>query len=368
MRTLSMNNYFSGEGGLRNYAKPAFEKMIPLVELPSSLNPFLKKYGIHINAKLMNTLPLMNVKSLPAWKMLEDADLNQVDSAVESSSGNTVASIGLYKDFFGIDRVKAIVSNDVTKDKLAFLRVAGLDIEFVESPICPDPRDPDGPINIAKRQGENDRWLNLGQYDNPSNPKAHQEITGPQIEAQLGGKVDFFSAGLGTTGTFTGTAQYLKSKIPSLITVGAVRVPNNAVPGVRTINQLAEIDFKWDELIDKGDIFKISTKESYCHSLMMIRKGLLVGPSAGFSLAALIKKLEKLEKTGEIENYRGAQAVFICPDSPLLYIQDYEEVLGSEYFGEMINMPEAQAEPDGDYIIEEITPEQLLASINGGDE
>ena len=60
--------------------------------------------------------------------------------------------------------------------------------------------------------------------------------------------------------------------------------------------------------------------------------------------------------------------MFICPDSPLLYIQDYEEVLGSEYFGEMINMPEAQAEPDGDYTIEEITPEQLLASINGGDE
>ena len=91
-----MNNYFSGEDGLRNYAKPAFEKMIPLVELPSSLNPFLKKYGIHINAKLMNTLPLMNVKSLPAWKMLEDADLNQVDSAGDSSSGNTAASIGLY--------------------------------------------------------------------------------------------------------------------------------------------------------------------------------------------------------------------------------------------------------------------------------
>ena len=62
-----MNNYFSGEGGLRNYAKPAFEKMIPLVELPSSLNPFLKKYGIHINAKLMNRLlNLLPAIQLPA--------------------------------------------------------------------------------------------------------------------------------------------------------------------------------------------------------------------------------------------------------------------------------------------------------------
>lgn len=364
------NNFFSGEDGLFNYLEPKREKMIPLVELPASLNPFAK-YDIHICAKLMNSLPLMNVKSLPAWYMSQDAS-GRARHLVESSSGNTVASMGLLKDHFGFESVKAIVSNDVTDDKLAFLRVAGLDIEFVESPICPDPRDPNGPINQAKTQGERENWNNPGQYDNPHNPQAHYEITGPQIIDQVGtDNLAFFAAGLGTTGTFTGASRYVKEQAPATTIIGAVRAPNNPVPGVRTRNQLAEIDFDWQDYIDKENIFKIGERDSYLRSLEMIRKGLLVGPSAGFALSALLAKLELLESSGEIENYRGKYAVFICPDSPLLYVNDYEKVLGPGYFGQKIGLDLAKKTEskntidNNDFAAEEIQPEELLEIVRG---
>ena len=373
------NNFFAGENGLRDYLEPTFEKMIPLVELPPSLNPFFEKYDIHISAKIMGSLPLMNVKSLPAWNMMKqirEGSPNGDISVVESSSGNTVSSMGLFADSFGISRVKAIVSNDVTPDKLAFLRLAGLDIEFVDGEICPDPRDPNSSINIAKKQGEKSGWVNPNQYSNIKNPLAHTEITGPQIEKQVGENLAFFSAGLGTTGTFTGTAGYLKRKFPQLITVAAVRKPNNPVPGVRTFNQLAEIDFRWQDLVSFENIFRISEKKSFELSLKMIRKGLLVGPSSGFALAALFEKLESLEESGEIEKFRGKHAVFICPDSPLLYVGQYFDVLGEEYFGETLGLENLEktaqvlSKEGFNFEIEdyEISPIELFEKVKNSDE
>lgn len=366
------NNFFKGDDGLYEYLQPKKDKMIPLVELPESLNPFLK-YDIHIAAKLMNTLPLMNVKSLPAWNMLDGINNHDHEDLciVESSSGNTVVSMGLLKDHFGIKKVKAIASTSVSDDKLAFLRLAGLDIECVESPICPDPRDPNGPINIAKKQGENKGWTNPNQYNNILNPAIHYEVTGPQIESQVGKDLAFFSAGLGTTGTFTGTVSYLLSKYPDLNVIGAVRKPNNPIPGVRTRSQLAEIDFNWQEHIKKDDVFKISEKKSYLNSLKMIRKGLLVGPSSGFALSALLEKLHIMEKTGEIMKYKGKYAVFVCPDSPLLYVNDYEKILEPEYFGETTgidlrqkNKIDTQVNLNNDF--NEITADELLDKMNEG--
>lgn len=323
--------YYNGAQAIADYLRPVPDKYIPLVELPASLNSYLEKYDIHIDAKLMNSLPLGNVKSLPAWQMLEDAhDLNNLH-LVEASSGNTVFSLGLIGQYFGAQSVQAIASPDVSDGKLALLRLAGINIKLVEGPICPDPNNPNGAIEIARQTGSQPGYMNLGQYDNDANPAAHEKITGPQLFEQLGEKIGMFCAGLGTTGTLLGTARYLNKKLPKLKIAGVVRTPNNSVPGVRTVNGLNEVSFSWSQILTEP-LEEVTEKEAYRASLSLIRTGLLVGPSSGFAYAGVIRHLRRLEKSGEIESLRGKHIVFICPDTPFPYVTDYEKILESKHF------------------------------------
>lgn len=324
-------HYYSGATAIADYLRPSPEKYIPLVELPEDLNPFLKKYDIHIDAKLMNTLPLGNVKSLPAWRMLEQSKGIKDKRVIEASSGNTALSLGLLAPHFGASSVHAIASPDVSEGKLTLLKLAGVDVELIQGPICPDPNDPEGAITTARQQGSLSDAINLGQYDNDANPAAHEHLTGPQLYQQLGSSIGMLCAGLGTSGTLLGTARYLQTKIPNLHVTGIVRKPNNSVPGVRTINGLAEVSFPWSEHVTEP-LVEVSQKESYAKSLLLIRHGLLVGPSAGFAFAGALKQLRRLEKSGDITSLSGKHVVFICPDSPYPYANEYEKILDASLF------------------------------------
>ena len=125
---LKQNNVFSGENAVRDFLNPDNNPYIPLVELPERLNPFSKD-KVRIFAKLMNMVPLMNVKSLPALNMLLEAKdtgkLDGVHSLIENSSGNTVFSLATIARLFGIEHTKAIVSHEVTWGKLQFLQLLG---------------------------------------------------------------------------------------------------------------------------------------------------------------------------------------------------------------------------------------------------
>jgi len=289
-------------------------------------------------------LPLGNVKSLPAYNMLDEAEklgkLKEVHTVVESSSGNTVFSLGLLSKHFGVEKTKAFCSNEVTTGKLNLLRFAGISIEVGEEAICPDPRDPESGINKARRTGNESGFYNPGQYDNEANPRAHERWTGKQIWEQLGGEIDIFCAGLGTTGTMVGTSRYLKSKDARITSVGVTRAPNNPVPGVRTKSLLREISLDWKDAIDIQ--LEISTKEAFLNSLKMCREGLLVGPSAGFALAGALEFLStEMNRHGNLTHLRNGSeslhVVIVAPDSPLPYIEEYFQYLDAEYFPEIIN-------------------------------
>ena len=348
--------YYSGARAVVDYLRPTTDKYIPLVELSSSLNPYLEKYDIHIDAKLMNTLPLNNVKSLPAWQMLEDADNVEGIHLVEASSGNTALSLGLLAQHFGAKSVQAIASPDVSDGKLALLQLAGINVKLVEGPVCPDPNDPDGAIAIAHKEGAKPGHINLGQYDNDANPKAHERITGPQLFEQLGEKLGMFCAGLGTTGTLLGTARYLNKKIPNLKVAGVVRTPNNPIPGVRTINGLGEVSFPWDKILTEP-LEEVNEKEAYSASLSLIRSGLLVGPSAGFAFAGVLRHLKHLERTDKIESLRGRHVVFVCPDTPFPYVTDYEKILGSKHFPAIENIHLRNKKETGEQFTSPFVPE-----------
>ena len=337
---MNSKNTFKGEDAIINYLDPA-EHVTPLVELPKAINPFYDD-GIKIFAKLLQHTALANVKSIPAFNMLQNLQKNgkleNIDTIVESSSGNTVMSLALIARQYGINHTKALVSNEVSNQKLRLLKLAGIECEVRDEPICPDPQDTNSSINRAKEMASEEGYLNPGQYSDFQNPQAHENITAPQIYDQLDGDLQIFTAGLGTTGTVVGCSSYFKKQNKNILTIGVVRNPNNPVPGVRTLNLLNICAFDWKNSC--GQIESVDTKSSYFQSMILIRQGILAGPSSGLNLAGLLQFLQSAKSDGTLDKHRNSDGiincVFICCDAPFIYIDEYFDFLDDKYFPEVL--------------------------------
>ncbi len=173
---------------------------------------------------------------------------------------------------------------------------------------------------------------NPGQYDNENNPAAYEKWMAPHLWQQTQGKMTVFLAGLGTTGTLVGASRYFRQQKSQVTIVGAVCEPGHAVPGVRSESRLQEIGFDWRSAADC--IVEVPTKISFKKSLELCRTGLMAGPSSGFALAGLLKFFEM--KSDELDRMRNADgfvvAGFICPDTPLPYLDKYSTHLDPSDF------------------------------------
>lgn len=314
---------FEGSNSIKDFLNPENSPPLPLVELPGSLNPF-SEFGVRIFAKLMFLLPLLNIKCLPALNMLLEAEaagkLNDIDTIVESSSGNTVFSLTVLARIFGIPHVAALVPWDIAPGKLDLLRLIGVDPRLQRE----TPEGPNG-IDLAHEYGRDHGNFNPGQYHNDANPAAYEKWVAPEIWNQAQGKLSLFAAGLGTTGTLVGVSRYLRRKSPVPTIVGAVCAPGSAVPGVRSESRLRPIGFDWQNAIDAA--VEVETRESFRKSLDLFRAGIMAGPSSGFALAGLLRFVEMRAKRGTLDRLRNSDgdvyAVFICGDTPFPYLDKY---------------------------------------------
>jgi cysteine synthase len=331
-------NVFDGPDALRDFLNPGKHPNLPLVELPAKLNPFADD-NIRIFAKLMSMLPLGNVKSVPAFNMIREkyrqGELEGVKRIVENSSGNTVSSMALVARQFGIDQTQSYVPAEISWNKLLMLRFFGIEPIINLEPTNPDETDPQSGVYKAKKDGEDKEAINPGQYHNEDNPKSHERWTAQQIWEQTDGKIDIFCTGLGTTGTVIGNSSFLKSKKESLQVVGAMRAPDQYVPGVRTDKLLKLVGFDWQKHVDS--IERVDTAVSYQLSMELSRQGIVVGPSSGLALAGLFQYLTGLKQENKIDALRDKQSddvvcVFLCPDGPLPYLDEYFKYLDSSNF------------------------------------
>jgi len=345
-------NTFKGQNSIKDFLNPGKHPYLPLVELPEDLNPFFDS-NVRIFAKLMTFLPLGNVKCLPAYNMLLEmhsrGELKGVEQVIENSSGNTVFSIALVARMLGIDKIKSFVPTEVSWHKLVMLLFFGVEPIVNQEPTWPDPTDPTSGIYKAKKLGKNDGWINPGQYDNEDNPKAHQKWTGKQIWEQTEGKISVFCAGLGTTGTIIGTSTYLKKQENKVQVVGVMRAADTYTPGVRTEALLRLIGFDWQKHVD--DIQTVETAESYKNSMELSRRGILVGPSSGFAFAGLLKYLKQRKSQDTLDELRDKNGeivcVFPCPDSPMLYLDEYFQYLDEHNFPKIENEELLLNKPQG---------------------
>jgi cysteine synthase len=335
-------NVFKGPNALRDFLDPGKQPYYPLVQIPDMLNPYAGD-RVRIFAKLMGLSPLGNVKSVPAYNMVRElhrrGDFEGISRLIENSSGNTVFSIALAARQFGIEKTLSFIPSEVSWHKLLMLLFFGVEPIVSQEPQNPDATDPNSGVNKARKMGKRKGWLNPGQYDNPDNPKSHQKWTARQIWEQTDGNLNVFCAGLGTTGTLVGNARYLKRKKQSVQIVGAMREDGNYVPGVRTEGLLKLTGFGWEQHID--DIQKVVTVESYRNSMALSRRGIGAGPSAGLALAGLLQYLKAQKKAKNLDALRGrngeVQCVFICPDSPIPYLDEYFKYLSPSDFPKIQN-------------------------------
>ena len=169
-------------------------------------------------AKVETFNPGHSIKDRMAVKMLADAEaagrITEGGTIIECTSGNTGMGLAIAAAVKGY-RCIFTTSDKQSKEKIDLLKALGA--EVIVCPTNVEPDDPRSYYSIAERLSKeipNSCWMN--QYDNLSNRAAHYESTGPEIWEQTDGKITHLVVGVGTGGTISGVAQYLKEKNPNV--------------------------------------------------------------------------------------------------------------------------------------------------------
>src|SRR3989304_8517865 len=117
----------------------------------------------------------------------------------------------------------------------------GAELDVVSDAVCPAPGAAEGSINLARThaRAQPDRYVMPNQYENEQNVLAHYRTTGPEIWRQTEGRITHLFVSLGTCGTVTGTARFLKERKPELKVIAVQPTEGPDVPGLRTASQLA---------------------------------------------------------------------------------------------------------------------------------
>ena len=260
----------------------------PIVEMPRmSPNPRVKLY-----AKLEGQNPSGSVKDRIAKYMIEDAErrgvLTKDRIVLEPTSGNTGISLAMICRIKGY-RLKVVIPESVSSERTELLTAFGAEIVYSDGL-----RGTNGSIEVANQiAAEDPTYFMPYQYGNEMNPRAHYETTGPEILRDVP-EIDVFVAGMGTGGTLTGVARYLKEKKPSVKVVAAVPHPGDLVQGLRSLEE-GFIPPVLDESLLDGKIV-VDSRTSFASSKELTQKeGIFAGISAGAVVKTAQRVAERLD-------------------------------------------------------------------------
>ena len=178
--------------------------------------------------KLEGNNPAGSVKDRPALSMIQQAeargDIRPGDTLIEATSGNTGIALAMVAAMRGYRLILLMPKNATQERKDA---MAAYGAELIETDSMEAARDQALAMQAA---GEG---LVLDQFNNPDNKQAHYFTTGPEIWAQTEGKITHFVSAMGTTGTITGVAKYLKAQNPHVKIIGLQPDAESAIAGIR---------------------------------------------------------------------------------------------------------------------------------------
>jgi len=272
--------------------------------------------GIDIFAKLEFLNPGGSVKDRAALGMILDAEarglLRRGSTIVEATAGNTGVGLAL----IGVNRgykVKLFVPEGFAEEKCILMR--GFGAEVVRTPEADGMR---GAIAEANKLAESTPGAFMaGQFSNQANPKFHHDTTAVELWEQMEGRVDGFVGGVGTGGTFSGIAQFMKEKNQAIVTV-AVETQGSILqggpPGKHRVEGIG-VSFIPEtfhrEVCDR--VMMVSDEDAFAMvKRLAAEEGVLGGSSAGAAVHAAVELARELGS--------GKRVATIIPDSAERYL------------------------------------------------
>ncbi len=262
----------------------------PLVEL---INIY-KKPGVRVLCKLEGCNPGGSIKDRPALYMIQKAEergeLTKDKIILEPTSGNTgiaIAMIGAAKGY----KVDLCMPECVSTERRLILEGLGSNVF-----LTPARENIDGAIKKAHKllEEEPEKYYMPNQYENPDNILAHFETTGPEIYQQTNGDIDYFVAGMGTTGTLMGTGRYLKAVKPDIKIVGVEPVMGHTIQGLKNMTESMVPKIFDPSLLDER--YMIEDGEAFEVTRMLAQhEGIFVGTSSGAAVAIALKIAKQIK-------------------------------------------------------------------------
>jgi len=263
-----------------------------------------------IFAKLENLNPGGSVKDRAAIGMIERAEregrLHPGSTIVEATAGNTgigLALIGVNKGY----RVILCVPEHFSEEKIKIMRALGAEVLRT-----PEASGMQGAIDKAKEIARTTPGSFVAlQFENPANPDYHHDTTAAEIFEQMEGKLDAVVIGVGTGGTFTGVARYMKEKLPKVHCVAVETqgsVLGGGAPGPHKVEGIGSsfIPKTFDPSVC-DEIIAVNDEDAFQAVTDLARKeGVLGGSSAGAAVFAAVQVAQRLGK--------GKRVVTIIPD------------------------------------------------------
>lgn len=261
--------------------------------------------GVRILAKLEGSNPGGSVKDRPACRMITDAIksgmLTPGKTILEPTSGNTGIGMAMVAAAMGY-RIKLTMPSCVSEERRSILNALGAELEM--TPGCDKT---DGAITRAYRIIEEhpDDYFMPNQFSNDSNWRAHYDTTAPEIVRDAKGEVDWFVAGMGTTGTLMGCSRYFREHHDLTKVAGIEPDLNHRIQGLKNMKEAIVPKIYHEELLDR----KITAPDTDAFETvreLALREGLFVGLSSGAALwgAKMIAR----------DLPRGSTVVVLFPD------------------------------------------------------
>ena len=260
-------------------------KLVRLQRLPGKTSNI-------VLAKMEGDNPAGSVKDRPALSMIKKAqergEIKPGDRLIEATSGNTGIALAMVSAMMGY-RMTLIMPANATDERKWAMTAYGAELIEVSKE-----QGMEGARDLARQMQEQGLGKVLDQFNNPDNPLAHYEGTGPEIWRDTDGTVTHFVSSMGTTGTIMGTSAYLKQQNPDIQIVGLQPQEGASIPGIRrwpaaympSIFDAAKVD-------QTLDVSQQAAEQTM--RLLATEEGIFCGVSAGGSVSAALEISKQLE-------------------------------------------------------------------------
>ncbi|MBT0383929.1 cysteine synthase CysM [Morganella morganii] len=242
--------------------------------------------GAEIWVKPEGNNPGGSVKDRAAKSMIEGAEqrgeIRPGDTLIEATSGNTGIALAMIAAIRGY-KLKLLMPENMSAERQAAMKAYGAELVLVSRA-----QGMEGARDLAQQMAADGEGYVLDQFNNPDNPLTHYRTTGPEIWQQTDGRITHFVSAMGTTGTITGVARYLKEVAPQVSITGLQPAENSQIPGIRRWSPGYLPGIFQPQLVD--DILDITQQEAEDTMRQLAQQeGIFCGVSSGGAVAGALR-------------------------------------------------------------------------------